>query len=154
MLARWCWLTEHLVLFFLSSMVMAGIIEFGDSYPVSPRISVRKTLWYVYNSDYCVNNHNTSITSYTFTKVTFEFADMDPAQNTVEDLMLRICHLERVKQGVCLYTVDGMPLTDDPFFNTCKLKRSIFSVIMHHSLKKKIKQTEIHPVTSIQHFFL
>ena len=47
---------------------------------------------------------------------------MDPAQNTVEDLMLRICHLENVgsSKGVCLYTVDGMPLTDDPFFNTCK----------------------------------
>ncbi|KAA8589935.1 hypothetical protein FQN60_013300 [Etheostoma spectabile] len=49
---------------------------------------------------------------------------MDPAQNTVEDLMLRICHMERVNQskGVCLYTVDGMPLTDDPFFNTWSLK--------------------------------
>lgn len=47
---------------------------------------------------------------------------MDPAQNTIEDLMLRICHLESVDRsiGVCLYTVDGMPLTDDPFFNTCK----------------------------------
>ncbi|XP_068569296.1 uncharacterized protein [Cebidichthys violaceus] len=50
--------------------------------------------------------------------------DMDPAQNTVEDLMLRICHLESVNpsKGVCLYTVDGMPLTDDPFFNTWSLK--------------------------------
>ncbi|XP_035849908.1 uncharacterized protein LOC116063676 isoform X2 [Sander lucioperca] len=50
--------------------------------------------------------------------------DMDPAHNTVEDLMLRICHLESVNQskGVCLYTVDGMPLTDDPFFNTWSLK--------------------------------
>lgn len=50
--------------------------------------------------------------------------DMDPAQNTVEDLMLRICHLESVSpsEGVCLYTVDGMPLTDDPFFNTWSLK--------------------------------
>ena len=47
---------------------------------------------------------------------------MDPAQNTVDDLMLRICHLENVgnSKGVCLYTVDGMPLTDDPYFNTCK----------------------------------
>jgi hypothetical protein len=47
---------------------------------------------------------------------------MDPAQNTVEDLMLRICHLENVgnSKGVCLYTVDGMPLTNDPFLNTCK----------------------------------
>lgn len=50
--------------------------------------------------------------------------DMDPAQNTVEDLMLRICHTEGVdpSKGVCLYTVDGMPLTDDPFFNSWSLK--------------------------------
>ncbi|XP_034411785.1 uncharacterized protein LOC117746630 [Cyclopterus lumpus] len=50
--------------------------------------------------------------------------DMDPAVNTVEDLMLRIGHLESVghSKGVCLYTVDGMPLTDDPFFNTWSLK--------------------------------
>ncbi|XP_056441293.1 uncharacterized protein LOC130378567 isoform X2 [Gadus chalcogrammus] len=49
--------------------------------------------------------------------------DMDPAQNTVEDLMLRIC-LENVdnSKGVCLFTVDGMPLTDDPFLNTWSLK--------------------------------
>lgn len=52
----------------------------------------------------------------------FEHTDMDPAQNTVEDLMLRIGHLETVgnSKGVCLYTIDGMPLTDDPFFNTCE----------------------------------
>ncbi|GLD58020.1 uncharacterized protein AKAME5_001017800 [Lates japonicus] len=50
--------------------------------------------------------------------------DMDPAQNTIEDLMLRICHLESIlpAKGVCLYTVDGMPLTDDPFFNTWSLQ--------------------------------
>ncbi|XP_062291447.1 uncharacterized protein LOC133995953 [Scomber scombrus] len=50
--------------------------------------------------------------------------DMDPSQNTVEDLMLRICHLESIgsSKGVCLYTVDGMPLTDDPFFNTWSLE--------------------------------
>ncbi|XP_034469841.1 uncharacterized protein LOC117778419 isoform X1 [Hippoglossus hippoglossus] len=50
--------------------------------------------------------------------------DMDPTQNTVEDLMLRICHLENVGSttGVCLYTIDGMPLTDDSFFNTWSLK--------------------------------
>ncbi|KAK2830062.1 hypothetical protein Q5P01_017993 [Channa striata] len=50
--------------------------------------------------------------------------DMDPAQNTVEDLMLRICHLERIdsSKGVCLYTLDGMPLTEDPFFNTWSLQ--------------------------------
>lgn len=49
---------------------------------------------------------------------------MDPGQNTVEDLMIRISYLEKVANtqgGVCLYTVDGMPLTDDPFFNTCEL---------------------------------
>ncbi|XP_031589461.2 uncharacterized protein LOC116315329 [Oreochromis aureus] len=50
-------------------------------------------------------------------------SDMDPAQNTIEDIMLRICHLENVgnTKGVCLYTADGMPLTDDPFFNTWSL---------------------------------
>ncbi|XP_049930594.1 uncharacterized protein LOC126408879 isoform X1 [Epinephelus moara] len=50
--------------------------------------------------------------------------DLDPAQNTVEDLMLRIGHFESIgdSKGVCLYTVDGMPLTDDPFFNTWSLK--------------------------------
>lgn len=53
----------------------------------------------------------------------FERTDIDPVQNTVEDLMLRIGHLESVgnSKGVCLYTIDGMPLTDDPFFNTCEL---------------------------------
>ncbi|XP_059200814.1 uncharacterized protein LOC131980577 [Centropristis striata] len=50
--------------------------------------------------------------------------DMDPAINTVEDLMLRIGHLESIgnSKGVCLFTIDGMPLTDDPFFNTWSLK--------------------------------
>ncbi|XP_033830965.1 uncharacterized protein LOC117378471 [Periophthalmus magnuspinnatus] len=50
--------------------------------------------------------------------------DMDPAQNTVEDLMLRIGHAENIvsSNGVCLYTEDGMPLTDDPFFNTWSLQ--------------------------------
>ncbi|KAJ0055397.1 hypothetical protein NL108_016877 [Boleophthalmus pectinirostris] len=50
--------------------------------------------------------------------------DMDPAQNTVEDLMLRIGHAENIgsSKGVCLYTVDGMPLTDDPYFNTWSLQ--------------------------------
>ncbi|KAM3604716.1 uncharacterized protein V6R79_015353 [Siganus canaliculatus] len=49
--------------------------------------------------------------------------DLDPAQNTVEDLMLRIGHLECIgnSKGVCLYTIDGMPLTDDPFFNSWSL---------------------------------
>lgn len=49
-------------------------------------------------------------------------ADMDPAQSTVEDLMQRIHHNEGLEQSrdVCLFTQDGMPLTDDPFFNTCK----------------------------------
>ncbi|XP_042170117.1 uncharacterized protein LOC112249387 isoform X2 [Oncorhynchus tshawytscha] len=53
-----------------------------------------------------------------------EIRDMDPATNTVEDLMLRICHQEGIENSktVCLYTVDGMPLTDDPFFNTWSLK--------------------------------
>ncbi|XP_069559466.1 uncharacterized protein [Brachyistius frenatus] len=49
--------------------------------------------------------------------------DMD-TQNTVEDLMLRICYLENIdsSRSVCLYTADGMPLTDDPFFNTWSLQ--------------------------------
>ncbi|KAM9844539.1 uncharacterized protein ACBR49_011369 [Aulostomus maculatus] len=51
-------------------------------------------------------------------------SDMDPAQNTLEDLMLRICHLEHVdnSRGVCLFLANGLPLTDDPFFNTWSLK--------------------------------
>ncbi|XP_042354028.1 uncharacterized protein LOC121951668 [Plectropomus leopardus] len=50
--------------------------------------------------------------------------DIDPMQNTLEDLMLRIGHLESIgnSKGVCLYTIDGMALTDDPFFNTWSLK--------------------------------
>ncbi|XP_038158603.1 uncharacterized protein LOC119794911 [Cyprinodon tularosa] len=50
--------------------------------------------------------------------------DMDPSQNTVEDLMLRISHNECLGQSmeVCLFTMDGMPLTDDPFFNTWSLQ--------------------------------
>ncbi|XP_072303871.1 uncharacterized protein [Eucyclogobius newberryi] len=51
-------------------------------------------------------------------------SDMDPAQNTVEELMLRIGHAENIgcSKEVCLYTVDGMPLSDDPFFNTWSLQ--------------------------------
>ncbi|XP_072529445.1 uncharacterized protein [Salminus brasiliensis] len=53
-----------------------------------------------------------------------ELAGMDADQNTVEDLMLRICHEENIGPGmsVCLFTAEGMPLTDDPFFNTWSLK--------------------------------
>ncbi|XP_058643666.1 uncharacterized protein LOC131547244 isoform X5 [Onychostoma macrolepis] len=52
-----------------------------------------------------------------------EITGIDPSQNTVEDLMLRICHENKVDRNmsVCLYTADGMPLTDDPFFNTWSL---------------------------------
>ncbi|XP_048100525.1 uncharacterized protein LOC125295303 [Alosa alosa] len=52
-----------------------------------------------------------------------ELRDLDPAQNTVEDLMLRIGYQEGVgnNMGVCLFTAEGMPLTDDPFFNTWSL---------------------------------
>lgn len=48
--------------------------------------------------------------------------DMDPLQNTVDDLILRISIHENIGDNmtVCLFTVDGMPLTDDPFFNTCE----------------------------------
>lgn len=51
-------------------------------------------------------------------------SDMDPAQNTLEDLMFRIGIAENIdsSKGVCLYSVDGMPLTDDPFFNTWSLE--------------------------------
>uniref|UniRef100_A0A8C1JMS2 Uncharacterized protein n=2 Tax=Cyprinus carpio TaxID=7962 RepID=A0A8C1JMS2_CYPCA len=37
--------------------------------------------------------------------------------------MLRICHENKLDRNtsVCLYTADGMPLTDDPFFNTWSL---------------------------------
>ncbi|XP_038158605.1 uncharacterized protein LOC119794913 [Cyprinodon tularosa] len=50
--------------------------------------------------------------------------DMDPAQSTVEDLMQRIHHNEGLEQSrdVCLFTQDGMPLTEDPFFNTWSLQ--------------------------------
>ncbi|XP_036419433.1 uncharacterized protein LOC118803045 [Colossoma macropomum] len=54
-----------------------------------------------------------------------EITGMDPNQNTVEDLMLRICHQENVMgtpMSVCLFTAEGVPLTDDPFFNTWSLK--------------------------------
>ncbi|KAJ8383351.1 hypothetical protein AAFF_G00222110, partial [Aldrovandia affinis] len=53
-----------------------------------------------------------------------EISDMDPSQNTLEDLMLRIGFLEKIgnDKAVCLYSVEGMPLTDDPFFNTWSLK--------------------------------
>ncbi|KAG5847772.1 hypothetical protein ANANG_G00129750 [Anguilla anguilla] len=49
---------------------------------------------------------------------------MDPSQNTPDDLMLRIAIQENIgnDKAVCLYTVYGMPLTDDPFFNTWSLK--------------------------------
>ncbi|KAL2091999.1 hypothetical protein ACEWY4_011797 [Coilia grayii] len=52
-----------------------------------------------------------------------ELKDIDPAQNTVEDLMLRISHQEGIdnSMGVCLFTAEGMPLSDDPFFNTWSL---------------------------------
>ncbi|XP_059355964.1 uncharacterized protein LOC132095183 [Carassius carassius] len=52
-----------------------------------------------------------------------EITGIDPSQNTVEDLMLRICHENSVDENmsVCLYTADGMPLNDDPFFNTWSL---------------------------------
>ncbi|AWP03882.1 putative bifunctional E2/E3 enzyme R795-like isoform 2 [Scophthalmus maximus] len=81
---------------------------------------------------------------------------MDPAQNTVEDLMLRICHLENVSKttGVCLYTIDGMPLTDDPFFNTWSLKdRHIQSGAVIYSIftpKENLRQAPQMP----QHKFV
>ncbi|XP_031425720.2 uncharacterized protein LOC105895578 [Clupea harengus] len=52
-----------------------------------------------------------------------ELRDLDAAQNTVEDLLLRISYQEEIgnSMGVCLFTAEGMPLTDDPFFNTWSL---------------------------------
>ncbi|KAL1267891.1 hypothetical protein QQF64_033254, partial [Cirrhinus molitorella] len=52
-----------------------------------------------------------------------EILDMDP-QNTIDDLILRISILENLSKQmtVCLFTAEGMPLTDDPFFNTWSLK--------------------------------
>ncbi|TMS09657.1 Protein THEM6 [Larimichthys crocea] len=76
-----------------------------------------------------------------------QIRDMDPAQNTVEDLMLRIGHLESIgnSKGVCLYTADGMPLTDDPFFNTWSLKdRHIQNKDVIYAIftpKENLKQT-------------
>ncbi|KAJ8271130.1 hypothetical protein GJAV_G00123100 [Gymnothorax javanicus] len=53
-----------------------------------------------------------------------EITNMDPSQNTLEDLMLRIGFEEQIgnDKAVCLYTEDGIPLTDDPFFSTWSLK--------------------------------
>ncbi|KAG7457026.1 hypothetical protein MATL_G00242160 [Megalops atlanticus] len=49
-----------------------------------------------------------------------QISGIDPSQNTLEDLMVRISHQENIgnDKAVCLYSVEGMPLTDDPFFNT------------------------------------
>ncbi|KAL4635362.1 hypothetical protein GN956_G14227 [Arapaima gigas] len=46
--------------------------------------------------------------------------DVDPSQNTFDDLMVRIRFHEAIgnDQAVCLYSAEGLPLTDDPFFNT------------------------------------
>ncbi|XP_029110352.1 uncharacterized protein LOC108922761 [Scleropages formosus] len=55
-------------------------------------------------------------------------SDLDPSQNTLEDLMLRIHHQETISNdlAVCLYSAEGLPLTDDPFFNTwCLNERHI-----------------------------
>ncbi|KAM7379513.1 hypothetical protein PAMP_005059 [Pampus punctatissimus] len=78
-----------------------------------------------------------------------EIKGIDPAQNTLEDVMLRICHLENVDNSttVCLYTIDGMPLTDDPFFNTWSLKnRHIQSGAVIYAIftpKENLKQAPL-----------
>uniref|UniRef100_W5LVK0 Uncharacterized protein n=1 Tax=Lepisosteus oculatus TaxID=7918 RepID=W5LVK0_LEPOC len=48
---------------------------------------------------------------------------LDPSQNTILDLILRMCHLENLEKDmtVCLFSHEGIPLTDDPFFNTWSL---------------------------------
>ncbi|XP_063060431.1 uncharacterized protein LOC134453583 [Engraulis encrasicolus] len=52
-----------------------------------------------------------------------ELLGMDP-KNTVEDVMLRIRHEENLSRNmsVCLFTADGMPLSEDPYFNTWSLE--------------------------------
>ncbi|XP_067462317.1 uncharacterized protein [Thunnus thynnus] len=85
-----------------------------------------------------------------------EMKDIDPVGNTIEDLMLRICHYENVgnSTGVCLYTVDGMPLTDDPFFNTWSLKgRHIQSGDVIYAIftpKENLKQAPQMPKEEVQ----
>ncbi|KAI7809114.1 hypothetical protein IRJ41_026008, partial [Triplophysa rosa] len=77
--------------------------------------------------------------------------DMDPSQNTVDDLILRISVCENIsgQMTVCLFTADGMPLTDDPFFNTWSLKeRHIENGSELYAIftpKENIKQSPSHP---------
>ncbi|RXN29067.1 bifunctional E2 E3 enzyme [Labeo rohita] len=91
---------------------MIGYLQRIGSAPVPEGMPVTKSL-------------NSFHISYRFPKCPGiqEITGLDPAQNTVEDLMLRICHENKVDRNmsVCLYTADGMPLTDDPFFNTWSL---------------------------------
>ncbi|XP_062382868.1 uncharacterized protein LOC134070498 [Sardina pilchardus] len=62
---------------------------------------------------------------YTFPKCAErrEITGLDPAQNSVEDVLVRIGHQESVgnSMAVCVFTEEGMPLSDDPFFNTWSL---------------------------------
>ncbi|XP_010873797.2 uncharacterized protein LOC105013731 [Esox lucius] len=53
-----------------------------------------------------------------------DLQDLDPDLDTVDDLMLKIGRQENIgnSTAVCLFTFEGMPLTDDPFFNTWSLK--------------------------------
>ncbi len=48
--------------------------------------------------------------------------------------MLRICYENNVDRNmsVCLYTANGMPLTDDPFFNKCRYSNLFFFTIFKH----------------------
>ncbi|XP_066575898.1 uncharacterized protein LOC136766384 [Amia ocellicauda] len=49
--------------------------------------------------------------------------ELSPSENTIEDLIMRVYLKENIspEQTVCLYTHDGIPLTDDPFFNKWSL---------------------------------
>ncbi|XP_076155216.1 uncharacterized protein LOC143138681 [Alosa pseudoharengus] len=62
---------------------------------------------------------------YTFPKCAGkrEVTGLDPGQNSVEDVLFRIGQKEGIghNMAVCLFTDEGMPLSDDPFFNTWSL---------------------------------
>ncbi|XP_064420581.1 uncharacterized protein LOC135359275 [Latimeria chalumnae] len=78
--------------------------------------------------------------------------ELDPNQNTVEDLKLRIRHQEEVEAGkdICLYTKEGVPLTDDPFFNTWSLRERHLNkeseVYVIFTEKHNIKHIDFQPV--------
>ncbi|XP_056611899.1 uncharacterized protein LOC130428073 isoform X4 [Triplophysa dalaica] len=89
-----------------------------------------------------------------------EITGLDPSQNTVDDVMLRICHENNVDRhtSVCLYTADGMALTDDPFFNTCgycfkpetaKAALKLLEMETVLSMEMRAERTDV-PVSSVK----